>query len=175
VRCGEDRRVTSKGPLRAALIAALTIGALSISSSCAYADGVSDYARGDYQRAARTLVVEAERGRPLAQTYFGFMYQMGRGVPQNFELAAFWYRRAAEQGVPAAQYLLAMLYDKGFGVPQDWVEAEIWLDLAAAAAVSARDRNFWSTMRDNVAMKLTLDERALAQERAALWRPGFAP
>jgi TPR repeat protein len=146
-----------------------------ISASHASADGVADYARGDYQRAARTLVVEADRGRPLAQTYLGFMYQMGRGLPQNFELAAFWYRRAAEQGVPAAQYLLAMLYDKGFGVPQDWVEAEIWLDLAAAAAGSARDRNFWSTMRDNVAMKLTLDERALAQQRAALWRPGFAP
>jgi TPR repeat protein len=170
VRCGEHRRLATKGRLGAALIAAL----IMISTS-ASADGVGDYARGDYQRAARSLLVEAERGRPLAQTYFGFMYQMGRGVPQNFELAAFWYRRAAEQGVPAAQYLLAMLYDKGFGVPQDWVEAEIWLDLAAAAASSARDRNFWSTMRDNVAMKLTLDERAVAQQRAALWRPGFAP
>jgi TPR repeat protein len=171
VRCDEDRRLATKGRLRTALIA----GLIMISASSASADGVGDYARGDYQRAARTLVVEADRGRPLAQTYLGFMYQMGRGLPQNFELAAFWYRRAAEQGVPAAQYLLAMLYDKGFGVPQDWVEAEIWLDLAAAAAGSARDRNFWSTMRDNVAMKLTLDERALAQQRAALWRPGFAP
>jgi hypothetical protein len=153
----------------------LALGALPISAPTASADGVGEYARGDYLRAARSLQFEAERGRPLAQTYLGFMYQTGRGVPQNFEFAAHWYRRAAEHGVPAAQYLLAMLYDKGFGVPQDWVEAEVWLDLAAAAAGGPRERDFWSTMRDNVAMKLTLDERALAQQRAALWRPGFAP
>jgi TPR repeat protein len=152
---------------------ALMLGALPISNACA--DGVSEYARGEYQRAARSLPFEAEQGRPLAQTYLGFMYQTGRGVPQNFELAASWYRRAAERGVPAAQYLLAMLYDKGFGVPQDWIEAEVWLDLATAAASGPRDRAFWSTMRDNIATKLTLDERAVAQQRAALWRPGFAP
>jgi len=172
MRCGDDNRAPRLWAARLAV--ALMLGALPISTSRASADGVGDYARGDYQRAARTLQFEAERGRPLAQTYLGFMYQTGRGVPQNFELAALWYRRAAEQGVPAAQYLLAMLYDKGFGVPQDWVEAEVWLDLAAAAG-SARDRSFWSTMRDNVAMKLTLDERAWAQQRAALWRPGLDP
>ena len=158
----------------ARLAVALLLSALPISASKAFGDGVGEYARGDYPRAARLLQIEADRGRPLSQTYLGFMYQTGRGVPQNFELAALWYRRAAEHGVPAAQYLLAMLYDKGFGVPQDWVEAEVWLDLAAAAG-NARDRGFWSTMRDNVAMKLTLDERALAQQRAALWRPGLDP
>ncbi len=157
----------------ARLTVAFVLGALPISN--AFGDGVGEYARGNYQRAARSLLFEAEQGRPLAQTYLGFMYQTGRGVPQNFELAASWYRRAAEAGVPAAQYLLAMLYDKGFGVPQDWIEAEVWLDLATAAASGPRDRDFWSAMRDNIAMKLTLDERALAQQRAALWRPGFAP
>jgi uncharacterized protein len=170
VRCVENNRALGLWAARLAL--AFVLGA---PISNAFGDGVGEYARGDYPRAAHSLLFEAERGRPLAQTYLGFMYQMGRGVPQNFELAASWYRRAAEHGVPAAQYLLAMLYDKGFGVPQDWVEAEVWLDLAAAAASGARDRSFWSTMRDSVAMKLTLDERALAQERAALWRPGFSP
>jgi hypothetical protein len=90
------------------------------------------FARHDYVRAASLLLVEADRGSPVAQTYLGYLYQYGLGVPRDYVVAASWLHQAAEQGEPTGQFLLGLLFDKGYGVPQDWVEAEIWLNLAAA-------------------------------------------
>ena len=60
------------------------------------------------------------------------MYERGRGVAQNPEIAAEWYGCAAEQGDSKAQYRLALLYEKGEGVPQDDNMAYYWLENAAA-------------------------------------------
>jgi TPR repeat protein len=68
------------------------------------------------------LLVEAERGVPVAQTYIGYMYHRGLGVSQNYAVAESWLNQAAEQGGTTA---LGLLFDKGFGVPQDWVQAEV--------------------------------------------------
>jgi TPR repeat protein len=145
-------------------------GALSV--------GVRAYARHDYVRAAPLLLAEAERGSPTAQTYIGYMYQNGLGVPQNYEAAAGWLNEAAQQGEPTAQFLLGLLFDKGYGVPQDWVRAEVWLNLAASRA-RGRQRDYWVRMRDAVAQKLTLDQLSEARRLAYLWAPisprSFAP
>src|ERR1700754_2450371 len=95
--------------------------------------GESAYRTGDYPRAAKWIGPSAERGDPRAQAYLGFMYQYGRGVPQNYGLAVYWYRRSAEQGNAVAQHLLGLAYDKGFGLAADHVLAYMWLSLAAAA------------------------------------------
>ncbi|MEG9862081.1 MAG: SEL1-like repeat protein [Parvularculales bacterium] len=34
----------------------------------------------------------------VAQFCMGWMYDKGRGVPQNYNRAVTWYRRAADQG-----------------------------------------------------------------------------
>ena len=87
-------------------------------------------------------------GVPVAQSYLGFMFETGRGVPQNFTEAAMWYRRAAEQGDSLAQYSLGLLYDEGFGVPRDIVEASKWLNLStAAASPRAREARAYSRRR----------------------------
>lgn len=126
------------------------------------------FARRDYARAAPVLLVAAERGLPVAQTYIGFMYQNGLGVPRDYAVAASWLNQAAEQDEPTAQFLLGLLFDKGYGVPQDWVQAEVWLNLAASQA-SANERDYWARIRDAVAEKLTLDQLAEAQQRAFDW------
>jgi TPR repeat protein len=132
--------------------------------------GVAAIERQDYARAAAILGPPAQNGNPDAQAYMGYMYEIGRGVPQDFTQAALWYRRAAEQGQSWAQFQLAMLYDKGHGVPVDVVEAEKWLILATAAAppsgVDDRGR-----MRDAVVTKMTRGELAEARVRALAWRP----
>ena len=151
------------------LSANATAGALSA--------GERAYARHDYVRAARLLQIEAERGSATAQTYLGYMYQNGLGVPRDYFASAGWLQVAAEQGEPTAQFLLGLLFDKGYGVPQDWVEAEIWLNLAASQA-SGRQRDYWARIRDAVAQKLTLDQLVHAQQRAFAWVPiakGSAP
>src|SRR6516225_3751424 len=66
------------------------------------------------------------QGYADAQFALGFMYDKGRGVPQNYGEASKWYRKAAEQGDILAQYFLAEKYFMGEGVPQDYGEASKW-------------------------------------------------
>jgi len=156
------------------LALALGLAALCLASG-ARADGLGSgmraFARHDYVRAASLLSVEAERGSPVAQTYLGYMYEYGLGVPQDYVHAASWLHQAAEQGEPTGQFLLGLLFDKGFGVPQDWVEAEVWLNLAAAQASTPRQLDYWTRVRAAVAQKLTLNQLAEAQRRASAWVP----
>jgi len=116
------------------------------------------------------LVARAARGDPSAQTYLGYLYAKGRGVPQDYGQAVLWLSRAAEQGAPAAQFLLGLMYDKGHGAPQDFRAAYFWLNLAAAHA-PAGQRAYWTRMRDAVALNLSLNELAETQWRASHWVP----
>jgi uncharacterized protein len=132
--------------------------------------GMSALSRQDYVAASRILIPLAERGDPAAQAYLGFMFETGRGVPQNYIEAAMWYRRSAEQGFSGAQYSLGLLYDRGQGVPQNIVEASKWLNLAAAAAPRER-RDLRVRIRDAVTSKMTRGEIAEARLRALAWVP----
>ena len=52
-------------------------------------------------------------------------------MPQNFRLAAQWFRKSAEQGNFWAQFGLGLSYKEGIGVPQNNVEAIGWFRKAA--------------------------------------------
>src|SRR5206468_5230520 len=120
--------------------------------------------RQDYVVAAQIFKPYAEAGQPSAQAYLGFMYETGRGVPQNYTEAAMWYRRAAEQGDSLAQYSLGLLYDRGQGVPRDIVEASKWLNLSTAAAPRGA-REARARIRDAVTTKMTRGELARSRLR----------
>ena len=120
------------------------------------------YRAGDYPRAIKRIGPAAERGNARAQAYLGFLYQYGRGVPQNHALAAYWYRRSAEQGNATAQHLLGLMYDKGLGVPTDHVAAHMWLSLAAARTKGAEHEDN-VRLRDAVASKMSFGQLADAQ------------
>jgi len=115
---------------RLVLTFALLIG-LAAPAWAGIAEGVTAYSRGDYATALRELRPLAEQGDSLAQSYLGFMYAKGQGVPQDDAEAAKWFRKTAEQGDADAQYLLGFLYAEGPGVPQDFAEAAKWLRKAA--------------------------------------------
>jgi len=132
--------------------------------------GESAYRSGDYPRAARRIGPAAERGDARAQGYLGFMYQYGRGVPQSYPLAIYWYRRGAEQGNPVAQHLLGLMYDKGQGVITDHVLAHMWLSLAAARTKGAQHEDN-VRLRDAVASKMSKGQVADAQSLASAWIP----
>ena len=62
------------------------------------------------------------------------MYEHGEGVPQNYVLAAQWYRKAAEHvpdfgGAGQGRNNLGLLYMDGLGVPKDYVQAYMWFSL----------------------------------------------
>jgi len=127
-------------------------------------DGIRAFLARDYVRAAQILTELAPHGDPTAQTYLGYMYANGKGVPQDFIVAAGWYRCASQQGVARAQYQLGLMYDKAQGVPQDYVKAYALVNLAVAKA--GPEREPWARVRDAIASKLSLRERTLAQQMA---------
>ncbi|MBR1174274.1 sel1 repeat family protein [Bradyrhizobium sp. KB893862 SZCCT0404] len=154
----------------AALVMIVTLSLATPASAQSLRQGVSAFQRQDYARASQTFIPLAERGNAAAQTYLGFLFETGRGVPQNYTEAAMWYRRAAEQGDSRAQYSLGLLYDRGFGVPQNIVEASKWLNLSTVAAPpSAREAR--ARIRDAVTTKMTRGEIAQARLRALEWAP----
>jgi uncharacterized protein len=148
--------------------AASVVGLDRVGAGPAVQGGLAALARHDYVAAARILAPLAQGGNPDAQAYMGYLYAIGRGVPQNYTQAAIWYRRAAEQGHPAAQYQLGLLYDKGHGVPEDVVEAEKWLILAAAGSTNETG-DVRARIRDAVRTKMTRGELAQARMRALAW------
>lgn len=163
-----------RGVARAFLISAsavlLMVTQASLVEAATFRQGVSAFAREDYLSASRIFIPLAEQGDAAAQAYLGFMFETGRGVPQNYTEAAMWYRRSAEQGHGTAQYSLGLLYDKGFGVPRDVVEASKWLNLSTAVA-SRRSREARARIRDAVTNKMTRGEIAQARLRALEWAP----
>jgi TPR repeat protein len=151
-------------------VALLLLSAGNPAEAATFRQGVSAFNRQDYVLASRIFIPFAEQGQRAAQTYLGFMFETGRGVPQNYTEAAMWYRRAAEQGDSLAQYSLGLLYDRGQGVPQNIVEAGKWLNLAAAAAPrEAREARV--RIRDAVTTKMSRGEIAQARLRALEWAP----
>ena len=71
------------------------------------------------------------QGDASAQYSLGVMYEVGKGVPQDYAEAVKWYRLAAEQGNALAQNSMGVMYVDGLGVPQDYAEAARWHRLAA--------------------------------------------
>jgi hypothetical protein len=153
-------------------VVAVIVGLSAATSADAEGAGERAYYRGDYVRAAALLRVEARAGHALAQTFLGYEYQYGLGVPKSYEEAARWYRCAAEQGEPTAQFELGQLYDRGQGVPEEPVQAGKWLNLAAAHAPPDR-REYWGSMRDIIGFKMTLDELSQSRRLAVAWFPTY--
>jgi TPR repeat protein len=88
--------------------------------------------KGDYATALKEWLPLAEQGDAQAQYNLGLMYNIGQGVPQNYQEALRLYSLAAAQGNADAQSNLGSAYERGRGVPQDYKEALKWYRLAAA-------------------------------------------
>jgi uncharacterized protein len=107
----------------------------------------------------------AAQGNAVAQFNLGVLHDTGRGVWQDYKLAAQWYRKAAMQGHAAAQFNLGGLYYEGQGVPKDLVRASVWFTLAAIAGYDGASRN-----RNSVATLLTADQISTVQQMARACR-----
>jgi TPR repeat protein len=69
--------------------------------------------------AIANLQRDALNGNAMAQHDLALAYVNGRGVPQNYEIAAGWFEKAANAGLERAQFNLAVLYENALGVSQD--------------------------------------------------------
>jgi hypothetical protein len=82
------------------------------------------------------LTARAESGDARAQFDLGWKYHEGDGIPQDYEQAARWLRRAADQGLLTAQVRLGNLFEWGHGVPEDPLTAAAWYQRAADAGLA---------------------------------------
>ena len=73
----------------------------------------------------------AEQGDANAQYNMALLYQAGKSVPKDPQMAEKWYIRAAVQGDVRAQYNLARMYYDGQGLPQNFGAALRWFTKAA--------------------------------------------
>jgi TPR repeat protein len=112
------------------MTAALMMGSVSVVLADVEA-GLKAAQAGDFVTALREWKPLAEQGDIDAQFNLGIMYNFGRGVSQEYKIAAKWYRKAAEQGDARAQFNLGMMYRKGEGVSKDFKEAVKWCRKAA--------------------------------------------
>ncbi len=80
-----------------------------------------------------TDIPKEQAGTDDAETQFhlGTLYETGNGVPQDYEHAVLWYRKAADQNLAIAQYRLGVLYANGVGVPLDKAQSVAWFQKAA--------------------------------------------
>lgn len=95
-------------------ISTLSIAAcIALAAQPAFADvkaGVDAWSNGDFAGAVKEWREPAKKGDPDAQFNMGQAYKLGRGVKQDFNLAADWYQRAAKQGHLQAADSLGHLY-----------------------------------------------------------------
>lgn len=127
-----------KGILSVALVGLLLTSGICFAG---YDEGVTANDNGDYETANRNFMPLAQQGDARAQYQISFMYFKGRGVPQDYNLAVVWARKAAMQGLSDAQSLLGFFYLKGEGVTQDYKEAAIWYRKAAEQGDSVAQTN----------------------------------
>jgi hypothetical protein len=75
--------------------------------------------------------VRADKGDAKAESELAYMYSHGQGVPQDYNEALRWRRKAADQGYAGGEDGLGYIYLHGLGVPQDYAEALRWYRKAA--------------------------------------------
>ena len=119
---------------------------------------------GDFQTALKEWKpLAADQGHAYAQYNLGWMYDNGRGVPEDDAEAVRWYRLAADQGLAGAQHHLGWMYANGEGVLQDNVTAHMWFNIAGAnGAEDGRDN------REIIERKMTPADISEAQKRARI-------
>src|SRR5215468_11589494 len=119
--------------------------------AAAFEDGLDAYRRGDYATAMRLWQPFADQGNADAQSRLGFMYQNGRGVPQDDAAAATWYQKAADQGNADAQVYLGLFYAEGRGgLQKDDRESTRLFKLAADQGDAYGQNNLGVNYRDGL-------------------------
>lgn len=77
------------------------------------------------------LQAQAERGDLNSLVKLAQAYEKGEGVPQDFQTAFKWYRKAADLGDARAQNRVGEMLGVGKGVPGDKLEAVRWYQKSA--------------------------------------------
>lgn len=94
------------------------------------------------EKAADPLRAVAEKGDAAAQYMLGNEYFYGtENRKVNYELAVFWYRKAAAQGYAAAQLNYGICLEQGLGVDRDPKNAQLFYLFATEQGIKEAEFN----------------------------------
>jgi uncharacterized protein len=143
-------------------IAILMLTAASVQAD--FESGLEAYTVGGFEQAAREWAPLAEQGDTAAQYHLGLLYEEGQGVPRDYDLARYWYLRAAQKGYVDAYFSLGEIYALGRGTQSDRSLAYHWYTMAAYAG-HARAKE----IKDRYAPKLSTEQMAEANRITKAW------
>ena len=103
----------------------------SSTNAADYARGMHAALNGDYLTAYKEWKPLADKNETTPQFQLGWLYEKGLGVNLNYDMAAYWYLRAAEQGYAYAQTALGRMYTGDHGINRDAIRAYMWSSIAA--------------------------------------------
>ncbi|MBX2868550.1 MAG: sel1 repeat family protein [Acidiferrobacterales bacterium] len=110
--------------------------------------GIRAYYNGEYANSFELLYPLAQEGVPRAQFRIGIMYQFGRSVAKNADLAEKWFTaalpellRQSQQGIAWAQTDLGTAYEFGISLQQDYERAAYWYQKAAIQGYAGAQTN----------------------------------
>ena len=89
----------------------------------------------DAKEAAKWYEKAFSRGDITGTYYLGRLYELGKGVAQDYGKAVELYRQAAQRGdiiAAPAMAALGRMYENGLGVAKDMDTAQMWYDKAKA-------------------------------------------
>ena len=113
--------------------------------------------------AARWFRSASDRGHVKATNALGFLYEEGKGVPQNYAQANNLYLRAMKQGNADAMVNRGLMYANGLGMAKDSVQAYMHFLLGAAYAQDQDTRDVVVKLRNDTAAKLSKQQQTRGQ------------
>lgn len=115
---------------------------------------------------------EASKGNDLFAAFeAGIALYEGRGVGQNYHIAAEHFERAARCGHPKAQHYIGNAYSVGLGVKKDITLAYMWLNLAASQGFETSTADAASVQRDALEKTMLPEQISEAQRMSREWKP----
>lgn len=119
--------------MRILLTAVLGIMLFSSTAFAGLAEGRAAYKAEDWFTAIKNLRPLAEEGNDEALVLLGNMYNDGKGVEQNHELAFAHYKQALAAGNDNAMLAIATMYAEGIGTEKNFPTAYNWFEQSAKA------------------------------------------
>ena len=127
-----------------------------------------------YRKAMPELQRLADRGDPVAQVQYGFMFDVGIGIEVNKKMALEWYQKSANQGHWLGQANVAFAYADGKGVPQDYVKANDWYRKAAAQDYAQAQKALGNAYREGLGVAKNDEDALQWYRKAAVQGDAFA-
>ena len=100
-------------------------------SASAYDKGAFYFARGEYLSALTLWKPLANEGNSAALYSIGLLYDQGKGVKKDTQIALTYLQAAVDKNLPVAQYYLGMKYYAGLNIKKDASKAWELLEKAA--------------------------------------------